>query len=606
MRIILFFLKCIVGVLATLGLLVVAAVTATWFFWRQAEPLHVRNEPLPDAMVLTLDLADGLIDVKPDNPLSRISLGRAKVLREVLDTLEAAGGDPSVKGLFVRLGRGSPGLAKIQELRDAVLDFRASGKPATAFAETFGESGNGTQHYYLASAFDRIWLQPSGDVGLTGFSLQSPFLRGLLDQIGIEPQFAQRGPYKGAAAFMTETVLPEPQRANLQRLLDSSLEQVIQGIASARGLSTTEVAKLIDTAPIDAILAVDSGLIDLLGYLDKAEAHALRSAGIEDEDGETFVSLDDFARRRDAPAPSGETIALIHGLGPVVLDAGENDPVFGRLTMGADTLSAAFRGAAEDPDVKAIVFRVDSPGGSYVASDTIWHEVKRAQESGIPVIVSMGGVAASGGYFVAAPAHTIVAQPGTITGSIGVVTGKMVMAGLWDRLGVRWDGVKAGARADVWSPNRKFTQAEWTQMQASLDRVYADFTGKVAEGRKLPLEKVLSVAEGRVWTGADALDVGLVDALGGYRTAFALAREAAGLDRKASIQVRVFPEARDPVQAFLEDTLGDALEVPGIGALVRSLARIVQALDPAVTLLERLSASPPGAELRLHRAERLR
>ncbi len=600
MRIILFILKCMVGVLATLGLLVAAAIAASWFFWQQAEPLRARSEPLPDSMVLTFDLAAGVIEVKPDNPLSRVSLGPSTVLREMLDTLEAAGADPRVKGLFVRLGRGAPGLALIQELRDAVTDFRASGKPAIAFAETFGEAGDGTQHYYLASAFDRVWLQPSGDVGLTGFSLQSPFLRGILDEIGVEPQFGQRGPFKGAAAFMTETALPAPQRANLQRLLDSWLGQVTRGIASARGLSANAVAGLIDSAPIDAKRALKAGLIDSLGYLDAAESHALTAAGVEDDGGrENFVTLADFARRREAPAPSGETVALIHGLGPVVLDAGENDPVFGRLTMGADTLTGAFRAALDEPEVKAIVFRIDSPGGSYVASDTIWHEVMRARQGGVPVIVSMGGVAASGGYFAAAPAHAIVAQPGTVTGSIGVVTGKLVLSGLWDRLGVNWDGVKAGARADIWSPNREFTAAEWTQVQASLDRVYEDFTGKVAEGRGLPLEKVLSVAGGRVWTGADALAAGLVDALGGYRKAFSLAREAAGLDPEAPIQVRVFPEARDPVKAFLEDALGEALEVPGIGALVRGLARIVRALDPAVTLLENLGADRRGTELRL-------
>ncbi len=607
MRIVLFFLRCIVGVLATLGFLMVAGAGTAWILWGQVETLQVRKDPLPETMVLTLDLATGLIEVKPDNPLSRVSLGPSMVLREMLDTLEAAGADPRVKGLLVRLGRGSPGLALVQELRDAVRDFRAAGKFAIAFAETFGEAGNGTQHYYLASAFDRIWLQPSGDIGLTGFSLQSPFLRGVLNEIGIEPQFGQRGPYKGATAFITEEALPAPQRANLQRLLDSSLEQVTQGVAAARGLSPAAVARLIDTAPIDSKRAMEAGLIDSMGYLDAAEADALAAADIADEDKqEAFVALSDFAKRREAAVASGETVALIHGLGPVILDAGENDPVFGRLSMGADTVAAAFRAAMDEPDVKAIVFRIDSPGGSYVASDVIWHEVKRAREAGMPVIVSMGGVAASGGYFVAAPAHAIVAQPGTITGSIGVITGKVVLTGLWDRLGVNWDGVKAGARADTWSPNRNFTAAEWSQVQSTLDRIYGDFTNKVAEGRGLALQKVLDVAGGRVWTGADALDVGLVDALGGYRKAFALAREAAGLDPEAPVQVRVFPEARDPVRAFLEDALGDVLGAPGMSTMVRGLARVVRALEPVARLFESLGSGSRGAELTLRHVEEIR
>jgi len=342
------------------------------------------------------------------------------------------------------------------------LEFRASGKFAIAFAETFGEAGNGTQHYYLASAFDRIWLQPSGDVGLTGFSIESPFLRGAFEDIGVEPRFDTRGDYKGALAFLTDKRLPEPQRVNLQRLLDSSLERVVQDIAAARALDPADVSQLIDTGPHGAARARERKLIDQLGYWSDAEADALAAAGIGDaEDEDPFVTLGDYNRRRDTPEPEGETFALIHGLGPVVLDTGANDPVFGQVTMGADTVAAALRAAMDAPEVRAIVFRVDSPGGSYVASDVIWHEMRRAKEKGLPVIVTMGGVAASGGYFVAAPAHAIVAQPGTITGSIGVVTGKVVKAGLWYRLGVRWDGVQAGARAVAWSPNRDFTQAEW-------------------------------------------------------------------------------------------------------------------------------------------------
>jgi protease-4 len=607
MRIVMFFLKCIVGILATLGLLMVGGAFAVWLFIDQVEPLRARVKPLPDAMVLTFDLGRGLIEVQPENPLSRASLGPVIVLRHALDALEAAAADDRVKGIFVRLGRGTPGLALAQELRDAVLEFRASGKFAIAFAETFGEAGNGTQHYYLASAFDRIWLQPSGDVGLTGFSIESPFLRSVFDDLGIEPRFGQRGAYKGAVAFLTDSRLPEPQRLNLQRLLDSSLERVVRDIAAARKLDPADVSQLIDTGPHGAVTALEHKLIDQLGYWSDAEADAMTAAGIGDaEADDPFVTLGNYNRRRDMPEPEGETFALIHGLGPVVLDTGGNDPVFGQVTMGADTVAAALRTAMDTPEVRAIVFRVDSPGGSYVASDVIWHEMRRAKERGLPVIVTMGGVAASGGYFVAAPAHAIVAQPGTITGSIGVVTGKVVASGLWDRLGVTWDGVKAGARADAWSPNRDFTEAEWTSVQESLNRVYADFTQKVAEGRGMPIARVTEVAEGRVWSGADALDAGLVDALGGYRKAFALAREAAGLDPEAPIQVRVFPEARDPVQAFIEDAFGDTIEVPGMGAFARGLATIVQAAGAVTEVLSVFKPAQRGMELRAHGTEELR
>ena len=607
MRIILFLLKCIVGLFATLGFLLVAGAVAAWLLIDEVEPLRAGVAPLPEATVLTLDLSDGLIETRPDNPLSRVSLGRTLVLREALELIEAAETDPHVKGLFVRLGRGAPGLAMVQELRDAILELRAAGKFAIAFAETFGEAGNGTQHYYLASAFERIWLQPSGDVGLTGFSLESPFLLEALEEIGAEPRFGERGAYKGAAAFLTERALPAPQRENLQRLLDSSLDQVVEGISSARGLDRNDVLRLVDTGPHDAEAALEQNLVDRIGYWSEAEADVLEASGqsgVKPED--VFVSLADYGRRREAPAPEGEIIALVYGLGPVILDSGENDPVFGDVAMGSDTVSGALRAAMEDPEVKAIVFRVDSPGGSYVASDVIWNEVRRAREKDLPVIVSMGGVAASGGYFVAAPAHTIVAQPGTITGSIGVVTGKIVLTRLWERLGITWDGVKAGERADAWSSARDFTEAEWVQVEASLDRIYADFTRKVAEGRDLPMDKVQNIAEGRVWSGADAYQIGLVDALGGYRRAFALAREAAGLEPDAPIQVRVFPEQRDPVQALIEDTLGEALEAPGMDAMARGLARIVRALSRVAGVLERLDGGHRGAELRAHGVEAIR
>ena len=237
-RLLIFLLKCVVGLFAAVGFLGAALILAMGIFVSKGElPIWEGGiDELPAESVLLLDLADGVIETPPGNPLARASLGDSVVLRDAVAALETAAKDPRVKGLVARLGRGDPGLARIQELRDAVRRFQEFGKPALAFAESFGESGNGTLHYYMASAFDRIWVQPSGDVGLIGFSAESPFLRGALEEIGVEPRFGQRGAYKGAAAFLTDRALPAPQRENLQRLLDSALDQVAQGIASERGL----------------------------------------------------------------------------------------------------------------------------------------------------------------------------------------------------------------------------------------------------------------------------------------------------------------------------------------------------------------------------------
>ncbi|MCH7795209.1 MAG: S49 family peptidase, partial [Proteobacteria bacterium] len=441
MRIVLFLLKCLVGVFATLGFLLVAGAAALVLLWEDVDLLTARGVEVPEAAVLTLDLSAGIIEARPDNPLARVGRGHVPVMREVLAALDAGSRDARVRGLFARLGRGPLGLAEVQELRDAVKGFRRSGKFAVAFAESFGEAGDGTLHYTLASAFDEVWLQPSGDLDLTGLFLESPFLRGALDKIGVTPRLAQREEYKGMMNTFTDDALPEPQRRNLQRLVDSWLEQIVTAVAEDRGMTAAQVSALVDRAPYGAAEALERGLVDELGYWDQAADRVLERAG---DDADT-ISLADYARQLDDPAADGAVVALVYGLGPVTLDESENDPFFGRVVMGADTVARAIRDAVEDEDVKAILFRIDSPGGSYVASDVIWREVQRARDKEVPVIVSMSNLAASGGYFVAAPAHRIVAQPATVTGSIGVVGGKLVLTGLWDKLGITWDGVKAGA-----------------------------------------------------------------------------------------------------------------------------------------------------------------
>ncbi len=590
MRAVLFILKCIVGIFATVGLLVVLVVVGIGIF---AAPQETQ---IPEKVVLTMDFSKGVVETLPDNPLSRASLSDAVVLRDTLEALEAAAADPRVKGLVARVGRGRLGVAQIQEIRDAVKSFRDNEKFAFAFAESFGEGGNGTRHYYLASAFGRVFMQPSGDLDLTGFLIQSPFLRDALDEIGVEPQVGQREEFKGALATFTENSLPEPQRQNLQQLLDSLLGQIAAGIAEERALSPEQVRGLIDSAPHMSTASVEAGLVDELAYWDQVDARITEAAG---EDVE-FLALNTYADAQTVEEEPGRAVALVYGLGPVQLAESENDPAFGGVVMGSDTVARAIADATDDPDIEAIVFRVDSPGGSYVAADTIWREMQRAREFGKPVIVSMSGLAASGGYFVAAPAHKIVAQPGTVTGSIGVVAGKFVLSGLWDKLEISWDGVQAGDNANLWSSNQRFDEEGWRRLNSRLDATYEDFTGKVADGRGLSADAVSAAAKGQVWTGEAARDLGLVDELGGMRRALALAAEAIGADPD-EIRLEDFPERRDPWDALLQDMLGGTLDGARLVVLLDRVARLSDTLGPLLAAQDQMTADPRAGMLRMQR-----
>ncbi|WP_282607281.1 signal peptide peptidase SppA [Pelagibius sp. Alg239-R121] len=591
MKVILFLLKCVVGLFATLGFALVLVIGFSLSTVRDdIARFDYGPEPLPERIVLQLDLANGVSEASPQSPFGRASQGRGMALRDLVDALSRASSDPRVAGVIARVGRGSLGISQVQELRDAIADFRATGKFSVAFAESFGEGGNGTLHYYLASSFEELWLQPSGDVDITGIRIESPFIRGLLDEYGVKPRIGQREEYKGAAGFLTDRAMSAPVRRNLQQLVDSWLTQIVEGVADTRGLDQDDTRALIDRAPLSAADAKDAGLVSQLGYWDAV----LESVLPGEESGS--VNIRDYYAALERESSEGPIIALVHGVGAIAL-AESDDGAFGSSEiMGSDTIADALSTAIDDPNVAAIVFRVDSPGGSYVASDTIWREVVRAREAGKPVIVSMGGLAASGGYFVSAAAERIVANPATITGSIGVVSGKVVLDDLWSGFDIAWDGVQAGRNADIWNGNRDFTSQQWQLLQTSLDRVYADFTQKVAEGRGLPLSQIMTSAKGQVWTGRDAKDLGLVDELGGFATALKLARNAAGLTEGQPHQLKVLPEGSS-FEDLIRDMLAGDFSGPGINGLVRSLARFAQVVAPFLEAVESVTADPRSRTL---------
>jgi protease IV len=482
-------------------------------------------------LILELDLTDGVPEGPATDPLSAVLSMRKIRLSDLIEGLRRASRDDRVRALVAKVGGGRIGLARMQEIREAVAGFRESGKLTVAWAETFGEFTGGNLPYYLATAFDRIYLQPSGSVGLTGVAVEQLFLRDALAKIGVGFQSAKRYEYKTAADNLTEQGFTGPAREAAERLAVSVVEQISAAIAERRGKTAAQARALLDQGPFLADDALAEGLVDALGYRDEVYADVRKEAGpdaVLQYLGRYQRARTLAQRARRLPNPRERFVAVIHASGPIRQGRSSRGPVGGGA-MGSDTVSAALRAATSDDRVRAVVLRVNSPGGSYTASDTIWREVVRTRASGKPVVVSMSDVAASGGYFIAMAADIIVAQPGTLTGSIGVILGKPVLAGALERAGVSTDSVAEGARATMFAPTHPFTQDEWDRINTWLDVVYRDFTQKVAEGRRMPAERVHELARGRVWTGADAAANGLVDELGGLSDAAEIARRRAGL-----------------------------------------------------------------------------
>lgn len=488
-------------------------------------------------LVLELDLTEGLTEGPPADPLAAVLSMRKTRLADVLSGLKRARQDPRVKALVVKIGGNPLGLAMVQELRQAVIHFRASGKLTVAFGETFGEFGGGTVPYYLASAFERLYLQPSGDVGLTGVALEQRFVKGALGKLGVGYEAGQRHEYKTAVNTFTQDHMTDPHRESMARIVESVTESFVAGIADGRRLDPGKVRELIDRGPFTASEAQEAGLVDGLAYRDEVYEEVKGAAG---EDSH-LLYVSRYARGaavRKLPQPMTDGVALVHGHGMIKTGRSGRSPLGGGGAMGSDTISAALRAARRDEHVKAVVFRVDSPGGSYVASDTVWREVVLTRKVK-PVIVSMGDMAASGGYFVAMAADVIMAQPGTLTGSIGVYGGKPVLSEMLSKIGINSEMVSEGANAGMFSTSRGFSPEQWERVNAWLDRIYDDFVNKVAKSRDLSRERTHELARGRVWTGADAQARGLVDELGGLEDALALARKRAGLAEDAP--VRTYP-----------------------------------------------------------------
>ena len=510
-----------------------------------------RHHGVPDGCILELDLHSAPPETAGFDPMRLVTgAGRPMTLRDAVTAIHRGAEDDRVVGMIARVQLSAAAPAAVQELREAVAAFTEV-KPSLAWAETYP----GTLSYYLASAFGEVWMQPSGTVGLIGFATNALFLRDALDKAGVQAQFVARGEYKSAANLFTQDRYTDAHREADSRLIESLHTQVWQGIAEARGLDTSVLNGLADRAPLLRDDAVESKLLDRIGFRDEAYLRIATMVGAEnlkDPDGADApprLYLSRYAQTRtDGPKipgrPGRPRIAVVTVSGPIVSGRGGPQAFpLSRGSAGGDTIAAALREAAADDAVKAVVLRVDSPGGAVTASETIWRAVHRVREAGKPVVASMGGVAASGGYYVAMAADTIVANPGTVTGSIGVVTGKLVARDLKERLGVGSDSVRTNVNADAWSVNAPFTDDQHAMVEAEADLFYDDFVNRVAQARGMSVDQVDAVARGRIWTGADALERGLVDELGGLRSAVRRAKVLAGLEPDTKVALAGFPGA---------------------------------------------------------------
>lgn len=566
----------LVTVLGVLTALFIALIVLPVFFALLFVPAAER---LPEPMVVELDLSQPLQETAP-GALLALAQGTPLTLADLHGGLAAAAADPDVAALFIRGSGGLAGAAQAEEILEALAPFKASGKPVYGFVQDVGPAD--LADFLVLAQADRLWMQPSGSFLPAGLSLRTAYLRGLLDRLGVAPEFEQFREYKGAADTFTQTRMPEPQREAATALLKTVDTVLTGGIATARGLSREKVVALLEAAPLSADAAHAGGLVDALAYEAAVREQVLADAGDEAD----FAPLAAYAADR-APFASGTAIAVVHGVGPIVAGEAPPEGPFGaEPVIGSTTMARAIADAAADEDITAILVRIDSPGGSASGSDEVWHAIRAARDKGKPVIASMGSVAASGGYYIPSAADLIVANAATITGSIGIVGGKFALGGLLDELGIAVDGVATTRNADLWAPDARFSPEQRARFRAWLEDGYEDFKARVAAGRGISAPAVEAVAKGRIWAGRDAAERGLVDRIGGFGTALAAVRELAGLAPDAPLSLHSYPRPR----SLREELLGVGVQA---GAAARALALAADILgdQPVALWLSRLAAA---------------
>ncbi len=552
-----------------------------------------------EGSVLQLNINESIVENSSRDEIFREILGQKLTVLDVIALLERAAKDGRIKGLFVKISPNNLSYAQVQELRSAVARFRTSGKPTVAFAESFEEYGQGTKNYYLAAAFEQIFVQPSGMVGITGMAAESPFVKGTLEKVGVVPQGATRKEYKNYWNMFTQDKYTDPHRESTQKLLDSIFERVVEDVAKDRKIAPVVVKAMIDRAPLFPKEAIESKLIDGIKYRDELLAFLTEKTGSSE-----WLPLVKYAELIEESKAPKETVALIIGEGSIHQGKSDFDPAGRSNSIGSDTVAKAIRDAAKDPEVKAIVLRVDSPGGSVIASEAIWREVLKAKETGKPFIVTMSGVAASGGYYIAMAADKIIAQPSTITGSIGVIYGKFNTEGLWNKLGITFDSVQNGRNARFFSGLTSFNEEQNAKIGTILDEIYTTFVTRAAEGRKTTFDKLEPHAKGRVWSGEDALKLGLVDQLGGYYEAVQAVKASLKVTPETEIAFKIFPKEPNVFDMVLDRAQdGEEEEVNIHYGIASDIADLLRPIAAKKAMLELMNSRQNGAESALPQLE---
>lgn len=554
-----------------------------------ASLLFREKEKLPDEIVLHLDFTHAIKEKQSQSPLNfALSDDEGMTLRDAVAALDLSAKDPRVKIVVGTFSGNAFPLAASEELRAAVLRAREAGKLSYAFATSFGELGPADKAYDLATAFEEIWVQPLGLLGITGFAIETPFAKKALEKIGARADFVHREEYKNVMETFTQDDFTPEGSAMLEDVLDQLTAQFVDDVVAARYIHPYDLLDLMETAPLTAKEALKAGLIDKIGYADQLEDRIFDTI----PDGEFVNALHYLSLRRqeirDGKAVPKNTpvIAFIHAVGNIVQEAGAS-PAAEQLIVAGE-LVGAIEDAVNDETVEAILLRLDSPGGSAVASETVRRALIRAQYSGIPIIVSMGSMAASGGYWIASAADRIIANSATLTGSIGVVAGKVAATDeLWDKLGLSWSMVTRGENADLWTPLVPFTDQQRDKIDGLVGMTYNAFLSRVADGRDMTREEARAVAKGRVWTGGQAAENGLVDEVGGLYDAIGATKSMLGVAEDDSVLLKVFP-----APLTLAERIAKSLQ--NISHMGASAARLGILLDGAINVLSPILGSQNG------------
>jgi protease-4 len=520
--------------------------------------LFGREPAVAAESTLILPVGGDLAEVAPADVVGYLRGVRTPTVRSVVDNLRKAKVDSRVRGVILKpTGFASPFWGKVQEIRDAVLDFRKSGKPVYAYLEYGGD-----REYYLATAADKIFLMPSAPLDLTGVATYELFLRGTLDKIGAYPDLHHVGEYKTAVNTFTQKAYTPPHKEMDESLNRDLYEQIVRGIADGRKKNDAEIRQRFDEGPFLPEDALNAGLIDDVAYEDQVD-DKLRAG-----ERRGRLESDDYARvsLRSLGLNKGPRIAVIYASGTIAGGKSGYDPVNGPV-VGSDTLIEHIRQARRDSAVRAIVLRVDSPGGSASASDAVWRElmIAKNERADRPLVVSMSDLAASGGYYIAMPAQVIVAQPSTLTGSIGIFGGKFVTGGVYQKLGANIQSTSIGRHAEINSPVRPYNPEEVKKLQEQLQAFYDQFVEKVADARHTTPEKIDAIAQGRVWTGQQAKENRLVDELGGLDRAVAIAKQRAKIGADADVEITVYPAPKSFYELLTEQFSGASASA-GVGA----------------------------------------